>query len=570
MTENAKQCFIKDVIDDYSTNVIKAGEVCTIETAKQYGIFGKNDYFNRLIPKDETIDTLADNKEGTAFSLCQVNDGIAYQNCALSTKNPWKTLNETRTYCMLPVDVTLPDALVLNTETKKIDKPMPIPKFKAIKDFCQEKWYDWFSIPDYHFGNKYQLIDAEPTESAEPTEPTKPVKPAKCVKPCDIGTMPYMVNGKYDKCILRDKFEYGFYANTFHYLPISLILLLGSTKETLLKKYESILSYTKTSTLENITTDFELCDNLLNDEGTRKNIYDNIKGDLRYNIGKLFKVPFDDTNILPPSFSVQNISNKFMTRDRVIDAYEIAEELYRLSSATDTETMKLYVEWKKNLVDISGFGINDTKFYKQLLILKKACNVAFDRTSAYSNDLIFNTLNKDNEKDDRVYAKIEFKLTDADVVLSKRSGEDLLDVEKEQADLIEKEKAGALALSEKDNVKLNLNKTDANRYETDELLNPKKKASPGIDKKKIIICAMLYMIVLVYIMAIFFLVAMMFWTPVSSVINEILIGFIYYIYIIADMFRGRYEPSTVQMKMFQLQRRFIDGKIFTDRSTYLI
>lgn len=566
--ENPKQCFINDVIDDYSTNTVMCGEVCTIETAKQYGIFGKNDYFNRLVPKTENIDVLQNNNEKGGFSLCHVNDSIAYQNCVLSTKNPWKTINSTRDYCMLPLNVTLPEALILNNSTKKIDKPMPIPKFKNIGDFCQEKWYDWFSIPDYHFGNKYQLVEISSNET-------------KCVKPCDIGMMPYSTDGKSDKCIMRDKFEYGFYANTFHYLPISIILLLGSTKQTLLKKQESILSYVRTSNLENITTDFELSDNLMNDEETKTNIYNNIKADLRYYIGQLFRVPFNETNILPPSFSVQNISNRLMTRDRVIDAYEIAKNFYRLSTGTDTETLKLFGEWKKSLVDVCGFGINDTKFYKQLLILKKACNVAFDKTTSYSNDLIFNTLNKDvDDKSEKLYDKIEFKITKTDVVLSMRSDSldgdaDTSNIVKEQEELIRKEMDAAIVLQEKDNIKLNISKTDPNLYETDTLLKPRKKADEFesktlVDKKKFIICIMLYIVVIVYILALVFLIALMFWTPVASFVNEIFIGFVYYIYIIADLFRGRYQPSTLTIKMLQLQKRFLEGKIFKDTSTYLI
>ena len=61
--EEPAKCYIPDEIDDYSTKIIQTGEVCTIETAKEYGIFGKNTYFNSLIPIDEKpkIDIHIDN-----------------------------------------------------------------------------------------------------------------------------------------------------------------------------------------------------------------------------------------------------------------------------------------------------------------------------------------------------------------------------------------------------------------------------------------------------------------------------------------------------------------------------
>lgn len=563
-TEDPEKCAISNTIDDYSTNKVRTGEVCTIETAKQYGIFGKNEYFNGLIPKAEKVNVLADNKEGAGFALCSVSGNIAYQNCALSTNNPWKVLNKSREYCMLPLDVTLPDALKVNDTTKTIEKPMSIPCFKSLKDFCQERWYDWFSIPDYHFGNGYSIVEISSNES-------------KCIKPCEIGLMPYKEDGATDRCILRDKYEYGFYASSFHYLPVSLILLLGSTKETLLKKHESVMSFTRSSNLENISVDFDLFNNIINDEETKNNIYDGIKTDLRYNIKQLFKVPFNETNIVPPYGSVQRISNKMMRRDRIIDAYEIAENLERMISSNDPETMKEYVEWKKSLADISGFGINDTKFYKQILILKRACNVAFDRTTQYSRDVILYTLNKDlDDKNDKPYKPIKCELTDNDIILSMRPDTDddmnSSNLSKKQEDLIADENTQETLLDKDDQVDLNINKTDADMFETDELIKPRddKKDSKSMARiTKMIVCTVLFLIVLFYILAVIFLLMYLFWTPVAMLLNEVVMGFIYFLYVVADLFRGRYTPSTVNSNILQLQRKFIDGKIFHDRSKYL-
>ena len=63
-TENDSKCFVADYVDDYAIKAVQAGEVCTIETARKYGIFGKTSYFNSIIPKDERdkIDTFIDNQ----------------------------------------------------------------------------------------------------------------------------------------------------------------------------------------------------------------------------------------------------------------------------------------------------------------------------------------------------------------------------------------------------------------------------------------------------------------------------------------------------------------------------
>lgn len=566
--EDPDKCILEETIDDYNTQTVYSGEVCTIETAKQYGIFGKNQYFNRLIPKDEKIDVLIGNKEGSNHSLCNMNGEIAYQNCVLTTKNPWKTLDKNQEFCMLPLDVSLPDSLKFNEQTKMIEKPTKIPKYLAMEKFCQEKWYDWFSIPDYHFGNKYEKINISSNET-------------KCMKPCDIGTLPYNTGNNSIKCILRDKFEYGFYASTFNYLPIALIMLLGSTKETLMNKQDSILETTR-SRLEDITTDYDMYAHLISDEKTRNNIYEDIKNDLRYNIKNLFNIPFDETNILPPSSSVQKLSNRLMSKDRIMDAYNIAKNFYDLSNATDTEGMKAFIEWKKNLADISGFGLNDKKFYKQLLILKKACNVAFDNKSKYSNEFIMYVLNQDLEEGQKPYPPISFVLTKNDIILSiaENNVDDRLDemntsnIEDIQNKLINEDKKRTLKIQNDDKVELNDSIKDPFKYETDESCIPEEKKEVDKTKEsrntmKTIIVVMLFLIVLCYVLALILLIISMFWTPFTRIVNEIILGFCFYVYYVRDMFRGRYSPSSFNLNILELQRNFIDKKIFKDIEKYM-
>lgn len=87
-------------------------------------------------------------------------------------------------------------------------------KLKKIKNYYQEKWFDWFTISNYHIGNNYN----------------------KFYKPCDeFNYVPTKDNIK--KCIERKNYNYGVYEDTFSYTPISIIFLLGCSKEELIEIY---------------------------------------------------------------------------------------------------------------------------------------------------------------------------------------------------------------------------------------------------------------------------------------------------------------------------------------------
>lgn len=552
-TEEPNKCVISEQIDDYSIKNILSGEICTIDTAKEYGIFGKNVYFNNLVESGENIDTLIDNKtSGSNYSLCSVDKNNAYQNCVLTTKNPWKTMNKTKEYCMLPLNITLPEELKFNEKTNLIEKPLKIPKFKSKGDFCQEKWYDWFSIPDYHFGNKYYLQESS--------------NEYKCFKPCEIGTLPKIVNGKSDKCIIRDKFEYGYYSSTFYYLPVSLILLLGSTKDTLLKKHEEILTYTRNN-FDNIITDYDIYTNIINDDKTKNNIYLDIKRDLRKYIEALFYIPFDETNVIPPSNSVQKLSNNILTKDRLKDAYHIAKTYYELSTSKEPEKLKQYIEWKKQLVDISGFGLNSSKFYKQLLILKKACNVCFDNKNSYSNKVILYTLNNNLEKNEKSYSAINFEISQSDIILAVSSNisENTSDVDtsilKEQEKLISEELSKTKNIDSKDVYNLRRNNTEPLKYEQDNVKKNDEVVNQRTQYIKIMIVLVFFIIILIFMTSILWMIFIFFWTPIATIINQIILSFCYVILYTSDMFRGKYDPSTFNEKILELQLKFVNNKI---------
>lgn len=563
--EDPQKCFVMNDIDDYSTKTISTGEVCTISTAKLYGIFGKNTYFNTNVPYSEQsdINVFIDNSniKNLNYSLCSVDSkNYAYENCVLTTKNPWKSIDNTNEYCMLPIDVTLPEKLVYNNESKKIDKPQDVPLFKSKKDCCQEKWYDWFSIPDYHIGNKIFLDSSN----------------VKCYAPCEIGTVPNPDSGN-DKCISKNNFQYGFYSSSFHYLPISLIMLFGSTKDSLLNKHKRIITQTRAvlNKKGDMTMNFELYNNILTNQVTQDNIYSSIKEDLKQHIRKLLSFPFDQNNIIVPDPDIQTLSSYLMTKENIADAYDIAKNFYDLSTSPDKKID--YDQWKKKLAEISGFSVNDSKFYKQLLILKKACNVTFDGTTSYSKDVVLYVANQDPEPIDPVRNPIKFDITDEDITLaiSSNSSEnsdrasDLLSssvVSERRAQLLSEETKKQSEIDDS-GLALNLEGTDPSKYDKiqqENVGNNENNEKSSMNWQKTLMVTAFTIIISIFLITLLIIVAKALWPYVSGFLNNVISGFIYIIYYTRDMFRGKYSPSKLNYEILDLQRSFLVKKINND------
>lgn len=394
--------------------IIKQGEICTINAAKSYGLFNEDDissYFNSNILKSDSlkIDKHLSNTidEKLPYSLCTLKEDIAYTNCALNNKNPWLSLNEINK-CAIPANIELPNELVYNNDKTKILKPPPVYRYKSKTGYCQERWYDWFTIPDYHFGNRYTLVN----------EPEHPRNILQCLIPCPIGYVPRDNSNKVyaGKCISKEFYEYGLYDGTFNYLPISLILLLGSNYKSLRQYYIFLLEDVKSTILNN---DLILNENVYNyihdtnntngQDPIRKNIAI-AKTEMNKAIINLFKIPFDYKNITVPDNNVIKISTPIITKSRILEAYNICKYFHEISN--DSSKVKEYKEFKDSLLEINGFASKPYQFKKLLLILKQACNITFNGKSDYSKNYILFTLNKNKEENELGYPPIEFIISD--------------------------------------------------------------------------------------------------------------------------------------------------------------
>lgn len=567
MNNNNQKCnstiLTKDILNNDTINV-STGEVCTISVAKKYGLFNSKTFFNSSIPQNDVkyIDVYSNNviNKEMKYSLCSLslNDNNSIENCILSTNNIWKVLDNTGTKCSLPSNITLPDTLKYNkTNSNLINKPDNIYKYRAKNNYCQEQWYDWFTIPDYHLGNTYKIIESSNS--------------SKCYKPCDFGNIPEIeidktTNETKNICILKDDYKYGIYKGTFNYLPVALIILLGSTKETLINNYLNILSSTKTFSEEKgFNIDDKLYDNLYNNEITKNNIYKDIKKTLNEAINTLMNQPFDYTNIIEPSGNIAIISNIIMTKERLEFAYDIAKKFHNFTIATDPKIISEYNEWKKSLADINGFDITNYKFNKQLLLLKRACNVAFDGKTLYSNNTILYILNKNIGNNDIIKTPIVFNIKDQDVVLAISSN----NTQNNISTTITPEIIDIQNTNKSTNDDLILNDKISNKV-SDHALNIDTVRPQVLDErvlslfKKIFNFFIYALIIIIIVYILCFIIFVFLYKPFVSIINKIIMYIIYIWYYFLDLTRNKYTPPKRFIKTSKLSSRNMNNKIEKD------
>lgn len=549
---------------------VSTGEVCTIQTAVQYGIFDKGSIIQSNVKEAAQIDTLQGNTydASSQYSLCKINNsGIsAVQNCVLSTRNPWKTLNDTEQFCTLPYNVELPNGLkyIANSQTT-IEKPENIPKWKSKRKCLQERWYDWFSIPDYHLGNKYDIDSSN----------------LHYLKPCSIGFVPSSKTR--DKCTSKTDFYDGEFDGTFNYTPLALIHLLGNTKDTLIAKYTNNMTNKLVKIRESKIgiVDPDIYEHITKNEDALSEIYNEIKRDIQPHIQLLMNQPFDDRNILEPHYNDNDLPEPIIKKDRVEDAYVLAYTFYDLYTSnisynTD-ETEDAFDKWKKGVAEVSGYGINDSKFHKQLMTLKKACMISFDFQSEYSK-ILFSILNNGKSEsdankalkfghiseDERLKA-ISNNISENptiidnadDTIMQRRNS--LLDAEDEKISQLKEDK-------------LELNKIEYDPIKYGDSVHEEALSNPlaeNVTSAKSIVMIGVFIIMLLLFFGILYILGSILWEPLANLMNMIILGFYVGILKLKDtLFRGPYDPPSYDKDILKLQKDFLFKKITNDIKKY--
>jgi hypothetical protein len=142
-----------------------AGEICTVEKAKELGVYDTTqDRFYRGLEDMRTYTSANPNDYKRKEALCRINsDGdYAFPLCPIQHGFAFTQMNGDPSRC---VTHACPPTFTegSNYQCLKPDSPIFIPK----KSACEEKSYDWYTIPYYHLGNGYR-------RSAD----------GKCFRPC--------------------------------------------------------------------------------------------------------------------------------------------------------------------------------------------------------------------------------------------------------------------------------------------------------------------------------------------------------------------------------------------------
>lgn len=400
------------------------GEKCSIKIAINNKLYDeKNDKFDNTIIRKENVNKINLYKENDnneyVYSLC---DETGKPNCALHNKNIWLTTNNEKK-CEINKNITLGpwNNAIENQEDgiKKLKKPDNHDIIINLRDknsICDERWYDWFIIPDYHNGNNYS------------SEYTDISTERMCYKPCNFGTIP--INEKNNenntKCINRDLIDNGRLKNTFLYTPYSMIILLGSTKKDLVDLYNSefnivdslIDKYNKRLDKD---YEYEINNEILNEIkniDTSNIIFDNMKNDLKKAIYNIVTEPISHLNIIPPIDNINNINynpiSVYTNKDILIKAYNISK---KLSEYLIYDNLKdNFYDWKKELAIVNDLDINSWEFNKLLLILQACCKCCFGYQNKKDikykyfelyNNYIINKISKYND-DNETYNRIQF------------------------------------------------------------------------------------------------------------------------------------------------------------------
>ena len=262
--------------------------------------------------------------------------------------------------------------------------------------FSCENWYDWFTISDYHNGNKVSIAKDANDDY-------------KCYDYCNNG-IPYENN----KCVKRDEIYNGEFKGTSTITPYALIILMGSTKKDIIELYKDELE-NRTKDIENnlkyeLDIDTIIKDKLINDEDIQTEIFNKIKNVMKKSITELIEAPDPSTsssnshkyikghnNVTPPinNLGILNIKPKEKYSNLTIlnKAYEISKKLNDFLSNSNKD--KEFQLWKEELKKISDYDIYSWKFNKQLLLLQSACMCCFSKQN--KKNILYKLYNDYNE-----------------------------------------------------------------------------------------------------------------------------------------------------------------------------
>lgn len=234
-------------------NKVSAGEVCSIETAKKLGIFQENIYYKPQYSFLKTYNNELDTSENrNDFKLCTVNT-VQNNSSPLCTLTPNAGIGfTTKTGYNKCITAECPPGFNEDENNPSLCKKPTVFKTYSLNERNDERWYDWFTVPNYHLGNKY---------SSSNEMHFKPCKdnmlPNYAIDPVDKTAKDWTSKDNIGECIDKNIYFAGKYANTTDYCPAAMIKKYGSSRQDLINHYMRLLN-TETPTATEIREILEL------------------------------------------------------------------------------------------------------------------------------------------------------------------------------------------------------------------------------------------------------------------------------------------------------------------------
>ncbi len=227
------------------------------------------------------------------------NIGEYYVNCVLQTNNPLFTFKDG--YCSIPSEFNLPnelkkieekDNIFIKLNKKTLEDEEGNFKYQKIQNnkYCEDRWYDWIIIPNYHIGNR--IFKDSGSYSKEDVK--------ICYNNCGAGELPFINAGGSNLCIPKEYAYDGKYEKKLDYSPLSLINLIGNNKKHLNLLYKNLFFYklNKKQNKYSIDTEVKLSNTLKEDNNYIINeVFDEIKEVLNNIV--------NDNNLDIPNYSLE-------------------------------------------------------------------------------------------------------------------------------------------------------------------------------------------------------------------------------------------------------------------------
>ncbi len=323
---------------------VSAIEVCTIESAKQLGLYSTNGNFYTGGYTDlKTYNSSAD--VGRTKDLCyQSADGAnSYMFCSAAHSNIAYVKRGDKCQTM-----TCPTGW---SGVQKCQKPLQ-DAIVSKRSHCDERWYDWFTVPNYHLGNKYQS-DSNIAGT--------------CYNPCPVDHVPHYkydpvdestfgLSGKeaLDKCVPRNQYFGGKYNDGSDYCPLAWVYRMGASPDVLQDIMTSNMSTYATGASVSGTSNVDFLK--LQEPATMQSLANSI-----YNHTSTIA----ENVVAPSSPSMQQACRTLQTNERLEGAYNICSKIASLEGENEFLSKR----------ELAGDSTDVAE--AKLKVLKQACNATF-------------------------------------------------------------------------------------------------------------------------------------------------------------------------------------------------